>query len=114
MHEIDGLDLSGIEEQKLLDVGFDTSKEDRAGSFIIIDGQVKEFKPIQQGIEVVPLSIALEKYDWLKGLRGSSSWLSYQGFPWSEIQNSSPGMLCAEKLQIRPAHSQHHHRRRRF
>jgi len=66
MHEIEELDLSGIEEQKLLDVGFDTASEDRAGSFIIIDGQVKAFKPIQQGVEIIPLSMALEHYDWLK------------------------------------------------
>jgi len=66
MQEIDKLDIPEIDEQRLLDVGFDTSEADRAGSFIIIDGQVKEFKPIQKGVEVIPLSIALEKYDWLK------------------------------------------------
>lgn len=66
MQDIDGLDLSGIENQRLLDVGFDASETDRAGSFIIVDGKVRAFNPIQQGVEVVPLSIALEKYDWLK------------------------------------------------
>ncbi|MGC8979674.1 hypothetical protein [Caldisericum sp.] len=66
MSEMNEVDTAEIEEQKLLDVGFDTSEEDRAGSFLIIDNQVKEYKPIQKGVEVLQLSIALEKHSWLK------------------------------------------------
>jgi len=63
MQEIDKLES---EKQRILNVGYDVSEVGRAGSFMLIDGQVKEFKIIQKGIEILPLSIAIEKYDWLK------------------------------------------------
>ena len=56
---------SGIKERALT-IGLDSSEANRSGSFFQHDQTVVLSKPMQEGLEVMDINDALEKYDWLK------------------------------------------------
>lgn len=62
-------DLSTIEDhdaQKLLNVGVDIAEAGRAGTFIQKDKSVIHCKTCQHGVEMMSITDAAKKYDWLK------------------------------------------------
>ncbi|HEY3422654.1 MAG TPA: SufD family Fe-S cluster assembly protein, partial [Methanocellaceae archaeon] len=56
---------SGIKERALT-IGMDSSEANRSGSFFQHDQTVVLSKPMQEGLEVMDINDALEKYEWLK------------------------------------------------
>jgi len=67
--EIESIDDVSSEDQALVrEVGFDTSQENVSGSFIQFDTEsiLADVLLTQEGLEVLPMSQALEQYDWLK------------------------------------------------
>lgn len=60
------MQISNSDIEKLLNVGFDLEDKERVGSFFLLNNQIVEAKPKDKGIELLPLSMALEKYDWIK------------------------------------------------
>jgi Fe-S cluster assembly scaffold protein SufB len=63
-------DLSTLPEadkQQMLGAGIMLDKpEERSGTFLQVDNTPVHFSAQQEGIEVMPTSVALEKYDWLR------------------------------------------------
>jgi len=61
-------DLPEIEDkykQAFLDVGYDPQGEERSGSFLQVDHSVLCSKVMQEGVEIMSTTDALEKYSWL-------------------------------------------------
>ena len=61
-------DLAGIEDkykQAFLDVGYDPQGSERSGSFLQVDHSVLCSKVMQEGVEIMSTTDALEKYSWL-------------------------------------------------
>ena len=54
------------EKETLETIGIDIKRDTRAGSFIQTDHSVVQCNVKQDGIEILPMKEALEKYDWLK------------------------------------------------
>ncbi|HEY5513067.1 MAG TPA: SufD family Fe-S cluster assembly protein, partial [Geomonas sp.] len=52
--------------ERALSVGVDTGEECRRGSFFQLDHSVVFAAAYQNGLEVMDIAAALEKYDWLK------------------------------------------------
>ena len=52
---------------KIMDVGVDTEETSRVGTFIQMDKSVVHCKTKQDGIEIMGISQALKKHDWLDG-----------------------------------------------
>ena len=50
----------------LSQVGYEEDKENRSGSFLIQDSEIKEMESMREKVELLPLKEAMEKYDWLK------------------------------------------------
>jgi Fe-S cluster assembly scaffold protein SufB len=60
------IDLKKEDIEKLLRVGVDIEEKNRVGSFLYIDNSVYNITLKQEGVEILPLDKALEKYDYLK------------------------------------------------
>ena len=60
------LDLSREERDSLLKVGYDISEKERSGSYIQIDQSSFCPKNQQEGIEIMSIGQALERYSWLR------------------------------------------------
>jgi Fe-S cluster assembly scaffold protein SufB len=58
--------LPEAEKQSLLMSGVDVTEKDRGGTFLQMDTSVVHCKTKQEGVEVIPIRQALEKYDWIK------------------------------------------------
>ncbi len=58
--------LDEKEKENLETIGIDIKRNTRAGSFIQTDHSVVQCNVKQEGIEILPMKEALEKYDWLK------------------------------------------------
>jgi uncharacterized protein len=54
------------DQQRLSMSGIDVTQKDRIGTFFQKDTQVIHCHARQDGIEVIPITKALEKYDWIK------------------------------------------------
>lgn len=54
------------DEERLYLVGYDSSKRERAGSFLITDKNVSNIENWSKKLEMMSLSKALQKYAWLK------------------------------------------------
>lgn len=54
------------DENQLGRVGYQS--EGRSGSFLVEDARVREARPQTEQIEILPLSAALERHDWLRAL----------------------------------------------
>lgn len=57
--------IDGSDAQQLLNVGVDTLESGRSGTFIQMDKSVVHCKSRQDGIEMMGISKAVQKYDWL-------------------------------------------------
>jgi len=60
------LGLSKKEAERIETVGFDFKEKTRCGSFFQKDNQVLYFNQKNKDIEIMPTSLALKKYSWLK------------------------------------------------
>jgi Fe-S cluster assembly scaffold protein SufB len=60
------LGLSKKEAERIETVGFDFKEKSRCGSFFQKDNQVLYFNQKNKDIEIMPTSLALKKYSWLK------------------------------------------------
>lgn len=60
------LKFSKKEIKKIYSVGFDFSQKERCGSFFQIDNKVNYAKYTNEDVELMPVSLALKKYSWLK------------------------------------------------
>lgn len=58
--------LSKEEKEKILNVGFNIEGDNREGSFLLIDKNIMEASYKSEGIEIIPLDKALEKYEFVK------------------------------------------------
>ncbi len=63
-HE-DLLSLPPLEKERLVMAGIDLTEKERAGTYIQKDTSVVHCDVKQEGIEVLPIKVALEKYDWI-------------------------------------------------
>jgi Fe-S cluster assembly scaffold protein SufB len=54
------------EQYRLIMAGVDVNEKDRSGTYFQKDTAVVHCKSKQEGIEVIPIRQALEKYDWVK------------------------------------------------
>jgi Fe-S cluster assembly scaffold protein SufB len=58
--------LSQEEQKNLIMVGLDVTKKERGGTYFQKDTAVVHCHTQQEGIEVIPIQKALEKYDWIR------------------------------------------------
>jgi Fe-S cluster assembly scaffold protein SufB len=58
--------LSGKDKKRMILAGVDASEKERSGSFIQKDSSVIHSHSKQEGLEVIPIKEALEKYDWVQ------------------------------------------------
>lgn len=54
------------DKSRFLMAGVDVTEKDRGGTFLQMDTSVVHCKTRQEGVEVIPIKEALEKYDWIK------------------------------------------------
>lgn len=59
--------LPAADARKLLDVGVSTGDGDRAGTFLQMDRSVVHCKTTQPGVEILGITEAAARYDWLEG-----------------------------------------------
>ena len=59
-------DLPEDEKNLLLLAGVDVLEKERAGTFFQKDTSVVHCETKQEGLEIIPIKVALEKYDWIK------------------------------------------------
>ncbi|MFO8084157.1 MAG: SufD family Fe-S cluster assembly protein [Desulfobacterales bacterium] len=62
----DLLSIPKNEQERLIMSGLDLTEKERGGTFFQKDSKVVHCKSKQEGIEVIPISQALEKYDWIE------------------------------------------------
>ncbi len=55
-----------ISKERLESVGIEMDPKKRSGSFLLLDQEVKKVSRFMEGLEVMPIKRALEKYDWLE------------------------------------------------
>ncbi len=60
------LALPEKEKHQFLMAGVDVAKKERGGTYLQMDTSVVHCDSKQEGIEVIPIKTALEKYDWIK------------------------------------------------
>ncbi len=60
------LKISEEEKRQFLMAGVDVSKKERMGTYLQMDTSVVHCDTKQEGIEVIPIKTALEKYDWVQ------------------------------------------------
>ena len=60
------INLSDDDKKKILNVGIEPDAKERSGSYILVDDEVKEVDLHMDGVELMPIHIALEKYEWAK------------------------------------------------
>ncbi|MCS7144223.1 MAG: SufD family Fe-S cluster assembly protein [Archaeoglobaceae archaeon] len=56
----------GIDTEKLKEVGIELDPKKRSGTFLQRDQEVQNFASFYQGVEVMSIKSAMEKYDWVK------------------------------------------------
>jgi len=57
--------LPEADKKRVILAGFDTEGQGRSGTYIQKDTEVVHFKPMQEGLEIMPIKQALKKYDWI-------------------------------------------------
>ncbi|MFH1481727.1 MAG: SufD family Fe-S cluster assembly protein [Pseudomonadota bacterium] len=57
--------LPETEQQRLIMAGLDVTKKERGGTYLQKDTSVIHCHSQQEGIEVMPITTALQKYDWI-------------------------------------------------
>jgi uncharacterized protein len=60
------LSIPKAEQERLIMSGLDLTEKERGGTFYQKDNKVVHCKTKQEGIEVIPIRQALEKYDWIE------------------------------------------------
>lgn len=60
------LSIPRAEQERLIMSGLDLTEKERGGTFFQKDSKVVHCKTKQEGIEVIPIRQALEKYDWIE------------------------------------------------
>jgi Fe-S cluster assembly scaffold protein SufB len=60
------VDLSPQDRDRLTLTGLEVDMKNRSGSFFQVDQEIKEIASLQEGIDVLSLADALEKYEWLQ------------------------------------------------
>ncbi len=66
MADEDMCDLPEQEQKRLIMSGIDVTQKDRSGTYLQMDTEVVHCHTQQEGIEVIPIRQALEKYDWVE------------------------------------------------
>lgn len=59
-------DLSTTDRERLTQTGLEVEMKNRSGSFFQVDQEVKQVAALEEGIEVLPIQEALERYGWLE------------------------------------------------
>jgi len=54
-----------FEGERLRKVGIELNSKKRSGSFLLLDQEVKKVLKFREGLEILPIRDALNKYDWL-------------------------------------------------
>lgn len=58
--------LSQEDQDRMIGAGVDVEERERSGTFIQKDGSVMYTHPRQEGLEILPIVEALERYSWLR------------------------------------------------
>lgn len=58
--------FSNIDREKLAEAGIDIYERERSGTFIQVDHSVIHAKGLCEGLEIMDITEALDKYEWLK------------------------------------------------
>lgn len=66
LSDVDLRSLPMAERERLMMSGVDVDEKERGGTYFQKDSAVVHCKTRQEGIEVIPIREALEKYDWVK------------------------------------------------
>lgn len=56
----------GVDTEKLKEVGIEFDPKKRSGTFLQKDQEVQNFASFYEGVEVMSIKSAMEKYDWVK------------------------------------------------
>lgn len=56
----------GVEKEKLREVGIELDPKKRSGTFLQRDQEVQTFGSFYEGVEVMSVKAAMEKYEWVK------------------------------------------------
>ncbi|RJX22488.1 MAG: SufD family Fe-S cluster assembly protein [Ammonifex sp.] len=62
--------LPPVEKERLLHTGVDVKGHSRAGTFMQLDNSVVHCRSVQEGVEVLNIQEALEKYAWVRDYLG--------------------------------------------
>ncbi|MBN2168378.1 MAG: SufD family Fe-S cluster assembly protein, partial [Actinobacteria bacterium] len=62
--DLENIDI--VDKERLLNAGVDITGNERSGSFIQVDSSVLHASPKQEGIEIMSMTDALDKYSWLE------------------------------------------------
>jgi len=58
--------LTQEDKEKILNVGFDETSSERSASYILVDDEVREVDLNMDGVALMPIHLAMEKYSWVK------------------------------------------------
>ncbi len=61
-----------ILKERLEKVGIEMDPKKRSGSFLMLDQEVRTVSKFMEGIEIMPIRKALEKYEWLRDYMGKA------------------------------------------
>jgi Fe-S cluster assembly scaffold protein SufB len=59
-------DLSQKDQERLAQTGLEVELKNRSGSFFQVDQEIRQVASLEKGVEVLAISEALKKYDWLE------------------------------------------------
>ncbi len=96
MNDIDKI-FDSKDKEILESTGIDIKRETRAGTFIQSDHSVVSCNIRQDGIEILPTKVALEKYSWLKDLKFKSFGKKIDDFLKQAEENVSNGYFIYAK-----------------
>lgn len=60
------MEISKNDVERLLSIGFDIEDKERLGSFMLVNDKIVEAKLHDKGVELMPLTMAIKKYEWVK------------------------------------------------
>ncbi|TYB30381.1 MAG: SufD family Fe-S cluster assembly protein [Candidatus Mcinerneyibacterium aminivorans] len=60
------VNLSKEDKEKMLNVGIKTKNKKNTGSYILVDDDIVEVDLNLEGVELMPIKMAIEKYDWVE------------------------------------------------
>ncbi|MCX2932040.1 SufD family Fe-S cluster assembly protein [Mycobacterium sp. CVI_P3] len=102
-------DLTDLEVEPLQDIGY-SPEHLHAGTCVIVDDDVRRISVFEDGVEILPISDALQRYSWIRDLTGSELSPELHGyFIWVHEGVELTKPLQAFTLLATPGHAQSVH-----